>query len=78
MKENLSGIISLSDSYVEIASKVAEYFNLTSSNSESLEIIRDKGKVRELFRDYEFSVKNKVIYDVKDLEEWKTFPAVSK
>ncbi|WP_196246643.1 ATP-grasp domain-containing protein [Streptococcus constellatus] len=78
LKENLSGIISLSDSYVEIASKVAEYFNLTSSNSESLEIIRDKGKVRELFRDYEFSVKNKVIYDVKDLEEWKTFPAVSK
>lgn len=78
LTENLFGIISLSDSYIEIASKAAEYFNLTSSNSESLEIIRDKGNVRELFKGYKFSVENKVIYDVKELEEWNTFPAVTK
>ena len=76
--EDIFGILSLSDSYIEIASKVAEYFNLTSSNSESIEIIRDKGKVRELFKNYEFSIDNKIIYDIEDLKEWGTFPVISK
>lgn len=78
IRTDLHAVISLSDSYIEIAAEVAENLGLVSSNLNSLKLIRDKSKMREILKNSSMEIPSRLFENLDHLHSWNYFPAVLK